>query len=167
MSASPLQMCCGLSVEGSAVNANQHVYQFFFLVTCSDPCFMCLFGLRRACSLVATLFEGQWSALPTSAHSRRDGSLTGRGTDSVCCGVSRTSVVVSRANTTPVQLRDLTNDRTTERPNERTNEPTNQQTTTTTTTTSTTTTPRAVLTCRGRRWWNTCSTTPVAGARVL
>ena len=40
-------------------------------------------GLRRECSLVATSFEGQWSALPTSAHSRGDGSLTGQGLDSV------------------------------------------------------------------------------------
>ena len=43
----------------------------------------CHVGLRRECSLVATLFEGQWSALPSSAHSRGDGSLTGQGSDSV------------------------------------------------------------------------------------
>ena len=57
--------------------------------------------------LVATLFEGQWSALPTSAHSRGDGSLTGQGTDSVVVE-SREQVVscwdVARANSTPVQL---------------------------------------------------------------
>ena len=46
-----------------------------------------------ACSLVATLFEGQCSALPTSAHSRKDDSLTGQGTDSVVA-VSREHVAV-------------------------------------------------------------------------
>ena len=44
---------------------------------------LCQVGLRRECSLVATAFEGQWSALPTSAHSRGHGSLTGQGSDSV------------------------------------------------------------------------------------
>ena len=39
------------------------------------------------------LFEGQWSALPTSAHSRGDGSLTGQGSDSVVAE-SREQVVV-------------------------------------------------------------------------
>ena len=44
---------------------------------------LCQVGLRRECSLVATSFEGQWSALPTSAHRRGHGSLTGQCSDSV------------------------------------------------------------------------------------
>ena len=60
-----------------------------------------IFSRLFVSSLLAALFEGQWSALPTSAHSRGDGSLTGQGLDFVC-GVSRTSVVGgTRANTTP------------------------------------------------------------------
>ena len=50
-------------------------------------------GLRRECSLVATSFEGQWSALPTSAHSRGGGSLTGQGSDSVVAESREQSVV--------------------------------------------------------------------------
>ena len=53
------------------------------------------------CSLVATLFEGQWSALPTNAHSRGDGSLTGQGTDSVVAESREQSVWWCRACTRP------------------------------------------------------------------
>ena len=87
----------------SVVNTNRHVF-FLLCRLFSSVQHLCQVGLRRECSLVATLFEGQWSALPTSAHSRGDGSLTGQGTDSVVAE-SREVFVVSRVHTTtPVQL---------------------------------------------------------------
>ena len=65
-----------------------------------------MIGFRRsmdACSLVATLFEGQWS-VPTGAHSRGDGSLTGQGLDSVFAESREQVFGVARANTTLVRL---------------------------------------------------------------
>ena len=87
---------------------NSHVWCARFLTVNVFPCCLLLsviwhgfFSRLFVSSLLAALFEGQWSALPTSAHSRRDGSLTGQGLDTVC-GVSRTSVGGgTRANTTP------------------------------------------------------------------
>ena len=107
------QRCvCDFSVNGFGMNADRHVRMF------SLPDHTCQCGLRRACSLVATLFEGQWTALPTSAHSRGDGSLTGEATDS-CCGVSRTSCRVC----------GVAGDRPTERTNQRTTTHNTQHTT--------------------------------------
>ena len=72
------------------------------VVECDSAPFSWLF----VSSLVAALFEGQWSALPTSAHSRGDGSLSGQGFGQCCVRSLENKLSccgVARANTTPVQ----------------------------------------------------------------
>ena len=77
---------------------NCHVWYAGFLTV--NACSCCLLlsviwhGFSRLCvsSILAALFEGQWSALPTSAHSREDGSLTVK--DRTLCAESREQVLL-------------------------------------------------------------------------
>ena len=73
---------------------------------------LCSLGLRCMLTRSRIVSKSQWSALPTSAHSRGDGSLTGQGSDFVCAE-SREQVLLVRVRTLHLaQLRDLTYDRT-------------------------------------------------------